>query len=114
MWIKTQNGKELIEVNKVKYFKSGNKYYLVGCQKNDVELTILKLLVEEIIFEENRIILKVKSDNSSEVNYVVYITEDTECDIDFKTLELGTKLNIEASEVLCSHPMQAYPSKVFK
>lgn len=88
---------------------------LVGCGSNndsEDDTMRLDLTIVKILREDEKVTLEMQSEDSDEVDYVVYITESTEVDVDLDTLEEGMALKVYATEIMESYPMQVNPIKV--
>ena len=88
---------------------------LIGCGFNDNkvdESMRLDLTIVKIINEDQNVTFEMKSEDSDEVNYIVYITETTEVDVDVDSLEEGDLLKVYANEIMESYPMQVNALKI--
>lgn len=88
---------------------------LIGCRSNDNkvdESMRLDLTIVKIINEDQNVTFEMKSEDSDEVNYIVYITETTEVDVDVDSLEEGDLLKVYANEIMESYPMQVNALKI--
>lgn len=98
----------LLTYDNLRQLQNENNQTVTHNQGFPTELTVNKVQISS----STDVTLECKSNPQGDVDYIVYVTEDTVHSFDMSILRKGTEIIVYADAVMESYPMQMYANAI--